>query len=538
MCPNCGAPLGIPLDHERYFTCSYCGSVLEDEAEDPGSSVEDITLTIADRATYDFSDLAAYTGPAVRAARTGIRIVAVVVLASILLPIGVAVFAISRVARDSGGPGGGGGGGGGLDVYNFSSGKVLDSDDETGPDLVTAARSEEGNRLLYVDFDAGEPLRWDVPVDRDDLGVFDQYLTTPSLILLGAGDEVLAYNRRQGSLAWRAELPDAIQHNICPGCFQLLGEGRTFMTLSADGTLAAWSAADGTQQWARRMSATPRQVVSFGGNPAVIDTEAGVTTVHVLGLADGSPVATLPVGCPGGFGNSRRQEIGIYDHLVPVAPASFVWVSDDCAQRWDPGPGAAAWETPLPDGFSSPDDAEHFAVSNTAVHAADGATVQSFDLASGALRTVTRPDTDLVPIGAQDGVLVLEATTTRGTRKATIEAVDLATGNLKWTFEPAADAQLQPSSFLFVTSDAWLATLTPAGLSVVQYQEEDKKLLFQMIPLASGTASSPSTFDLAGHGFVDAPSFFGYRNGNLVMAAHTDIVVVDPATAEVTQEGP
>ena len=50
-CPSCAAPLDVPDEHDRWFRCEFCGSVVEDRSTDHGvvelhlpSSVPDVDV--------------------------------------------------------------------------------------------------------------------------------------------------------------------------------------------------------------------------------------------------------------------------------------------------------------------------------------------------------------------------------------------------------------------------------------------------------------------------------------------------------------
>ena len=65
-CTNCGAALAIPKHHDRYFSCSFCGSVLEDTTPPEQQSAGTITIQVADSRSLDTSQLTSYAAPAAR----------------------------------------------------------------------------------------------------------------------------------------------------------------------------------------------------------------------------------------------------------------------------------------------------------------------------------------------------------------------------------------------------------------------------------------------------------------------------------------
>lgn len=538
-CPNCGGALGVPARHDQFFRCSYCGSVLEDTTHQEPTTV----LAVArPPASVDATRLAAYAASGRPAARTGCGAGVAVGAATLLVGIVVLVVILARH---------GAGGGGipgvtetpGLGLSSFTSSAVLPSDDETGPDLVTMGyEADSQQRLFYVDLDADEPVRWSVAVEAEQANLFDRYLAGPGLVYVSVDDTVHAYNRRSGAEAFTVHLADQFQHSVCADCMQLLGPDRdTLVTLTADGTLAAWDAEDGTARWSVRLHEATRQILDIDGNPGVIDREPDQDPmVFVHDATTGTVVAALAVACPGDtFG---PDALGVYDYVTPIGGGSFVWIGTSpsvaCAQRWDPGALTATWTTPLPEGGTNiPYDPEDFVVAEGRLLVVQGDTVLSYELATGTPSTFVVPETDLSPIGARDGVVALQATSTRGTARTSILALDLATGNTKWTFQPE-DPPIGATSDLFVTGAGWIAGFVDGGLSVVQYRDEPAELVYQVIPLATGTASAPATVGLGDEDYLSRPSFFGYVGDRLLLAIATEVQVVDPASGEVVDRAP
>lgn len=91
-CPSCGATLGIPDKHERVFTCSYCGTVLEDSAVEAAPGVQ-VPTTAAPQITIvsnwsDPSTLPTYSGTAAR----GCGLISTLVTLIVVGAIGIGVW--------------------------------------------------------------------------------------------------------------------------------------------------------------------------------------------------------------------------------------------------------------------------------------------------------------------------------------------------------------------------------------------------------------------------------------------------------------
>ncbi|HUF38000.1 MAG TPA: PQQ-binding-like beta-propeller repeat protein [Anaerolineales bacterium] len=568
-CPNCGAPLGIPQEHERYFKCTFCGTVLEDRAtkEEQETGVFNIRISKDDISAAQQARLETYSAPPVITSyasgytptATGNRI-GCIITTVILLFVGsilfftivptlaatgaIAVFfrslgietdRIPLVDDDDLG---------GLRLYSFGPTAMLPSDNDTTPDFVAVARaSDETERLVYVDLENDPELRWMVEVTGEDVTyVYSQFLSDGTRLYFSASNRIMAFNRLQGTLLWESALSDEIQHNICPGCFQLFGD--TIVTLSAGGTLEAWDAATGARRWEVRLNKTPRQIVNFGGQPGVLDQDDDHTYFNVFNLADGSLADRFVPACPNEPFPDDPQELGIYDMMLgrPEGNGAYFFAGifdPGCVQYWTPGAAQPAWTATYRADIGRNIEHGDLVLAEDALYIAVTGGTYTVDLANGAFTVLhENADYNFSPIGARDGVLVLMAERTRGTRRWEVWGLDAALGNVKWTFLPqAADYFDGESSPLFAAGD-WTAGLTPAGLTVVQLFDELPRAVIQTIPLQSGTASEPLTFhfsDIPGGHWID---ILGWRGSEFWVTEATNLFVIDITSGEAAGRWP
>jgi outer membrane protein assembly factor BamB len=144
--------------------------------------------------------------------------------------------------------------------------------------------------------------------------VCNQFLGDGTRVYLNLEAKIMAFNREQGALLWEAAVADEIQHNICPGCFQLFGD--KIVTLSAGGDLEAWNVETGARVWNISLEETPRQIVNFGGNPGVLDRVEGEVAFNVFNAADGSLADRFTPACPNEPFPDSPQVVGIYDKIL------------------------------------------------------------------------------------------------------------------------------------------------------------------------------------------------------------------------------
>jgi len=543
-CPNCGAGLKVTEGAGGYETCSSCGSVLEDQASPEeraaGVSRMEITGQLSDA---ELDALRRAGRGAGRALGVGMGVLVLGVTAAVVFAsVGSDLASIAPVvggAQDDDGSAESAGGGV-PQFYSFGPSAMLASDDDTSPDFVGVANGPGRPQLLYVDFDADPGLRWTAEVSDDASGVYNQVLADETRVYFSWPGHVTAYNRGLGTVIWEAALSDEIQHNICPGCFQLFGDA--IATLSVDGTLEVWDAATGGSRWQRSLVETPRQIVNLGGNPAVLDRVGEEIELQVFDLIDGEVREQLPLGCPNPSFPGTRDAVGPYDPLLAAPDGSSLFYIGGffgaCAQRWDVAPATLAWETAFSRQPGLHLELEELVLTDASVLFAVGGALFSADRGSGEVRTLLEvEDHELFPIGAADGVLTVRAKKTRGTSTWELWGVDTERGNVKWTFAPEAADLFDLPSHPLDSDGAWIAGLTGGGLTVAQLYDEPGRLVLQTIPLQSGTASAPITVDLPGTGALWT-RVLGWRGNELRLLVDTTMRVIDVTSGNVSARWP
>lgn len=529
-CPSCGATLGIPDRHERVFTCSFCGTVLEDQAVNPTTPDPTATPQITIVTNWaDASSVPTYSAPK---AAAGCGAVSLIILVAVIGAVGaVAYFAIGGVGDviDSVN-----GNSSGLDGYSLRSAALVPGEGESGDDVVTIVQGDDTWVVHYLDLDADDVTRWHETLGVE-AGTFDRYLATGDTIYASIEDQLFAWDRTSGDRRFAVTLSDVIENTICVDCVRIIGQ--SLVTLTADGVLAGHDLTTGAPRWSVTLAGAPRQLVDFGGQAAVLDeSDAGGPVVKLFEVTQGQPAGVLPLDCGGGDGP------GIYDHLVPLPDGGFFWEGTDiitsCAQRWTPGSTGPTWSTPLPDGGSAVDnDADIFTVAGDRVAVLHGGTISWYSIETGERAQTVRENENLVILGTGDGIVYLGAESTRGSSTWTILAVDPATGQPRWSYEPGTD-RVDGFTTINVTSDGWLPIPIPGGLVVATHDDDANTVRLQVLDVADGTSTDPVTVALDTYGIVAWPSFIGTDDGRLVMGASTTVMVVDPTTGEIVSEAP
>jgi hypothetical protein len=419
-CPNCGAPLGIPHEHERYFKCQFCGTVLEDRAskEEQQTGVFNIRISKEDISAAQQARLQAYSAPPVitsystgyttSATNMGNRVGCIITIVVLLFVGGILFVTIVPTLAATGAlvglfeffgvdnpeiPFVDDSGLASLQLYNFGPLAMLPSDDDTTPDFVSVAgAADDTDRLVYVDLESDPALRW-MAIIPGDAGtyVYNQFLGDGTRVYLNLEAKIMAFNREQGALLWEAAVADEIQHNICPGCFQLFGD--KIVTLSAGGDLEAWNVETGARVWNISLEETPRQIVNFGGNPGVLDRVEGEVAFNVFNAADGSLADRFTPACPNEPFPDSPQVVGIYDKILGLPNGEgalfFAGIFDPgCIQYWQPGGDAAAWEATFRSEIVRNIDLDNVVLTGDSLYIGVSGGAYAVDLATGTFRVL------------------------------------------------------------------------------------------------------------------------------------------------------
>lgn len=533
-CRNCGAPLDIPTEHERYFTCRYCGSVLEDTASDDQRRAGAFEIRIAVDPGVDREALTSYARPA-RAAKAVIGVIVAVFAVSTIGALVAAVAgsdgvsSITEAFDSDGGP----------DVYGYGAGAVVPADDGSEDDLVLAVRGADEGSIAYADLDdrSGNRFRWRVKHDFES-DTFTQFLATDDRVLVSNAADVLALDRATGAEVWTARLSDEIQPTLCRDCFRI--HGGVVVTLSVDGVLAGHSVATGEKQWSVTLAETPRQIVSVGPDIGVLDRPADDVVLRVFAPAGGAERPARALTCPDQTFGGRRS-IGLYESLFPVADG-FLSIADPsfggCIQRWGPAP-QPVWEVPFevadPSGVEPDNVVRSGGGGRIAVGLADR--VDVVDVASGAVTaSTTLADVDVFPVALVGNAVVVGAERTRGTSAWSLRGV--VGGAERWTFELEGGDPHDPFASPHVSGDAWLARPTSTGVAVLQVRDDKGQVVLHTITPDTGMPTAPVVFDLGEPAATFGVSILGWVGDRIHLAQQSRLLVIDVPTGRIVADRP
>lgn len=543
-CPSCGDALDVPVHHEQFFKCATCGATLEDTQYT--APTEQAALSMADlfaQTGIDQATLTTYTARATRTASRAVKVIVGVVTLGVLGGAAAGAYGIYQAVDTSmnSSLGSIGGGGDGFGVYGFSKSAVFPGEGSTTQvGLVT--HGSDGERVIYTDLGAAEPVRWNTPIDAllpDDASIapYERLVASSDRVLLTFEDHLYAFDRTTGAVAYQFGMPDAII-NYCQDCLRVIAGDRV-AALTAEGTLQVWDASTGTRAWSLRLDGdVPRQLLDIGGNPAVVTrVDDDTYGVRVYDAATGNVVHTQLPACTGEY----AARVHAYDGFIELGDGSYIWhdgTSGDCAQKWSPGADAADWEIVPPDveslGQASFTDSDPLRAGETLVMTT-AAGLAKIDLASGEAEFVEHhEDVDyLDPIALTGDIVVLTEYYSRGTGRSQLVGVDTSTPDGRVAWQVALEGS--DGSDGSITGEEWLVAPTAAGVTVASFDVDGDRITFQHVDPATGTSGAPLGIGVEDLMFAEP---VGWRDGNLLLGANDHLIAIDPATATVVETAP
>lgn len=366
---------------------------------------------------------------------------------------------------------------------------LLDSDSAL-PDLLVFNQNltTRAHTLLYLN-STDRTIRWEsAPLSEGR----SQPRLVPgrSMIYLAAQAELLALDRREGYLVWRASLSNNLPAG-CRDCLRVVGDN--VVVLTQDGVLQSFDPQSGEQVWRQRLLDTPRQLLVIGEQVAVMDRlGAGrpEAVLHVFDPADGTLVRRIEPVCPDpqGFFSDSYPGIDTPVFHLPERQALYLMfgTANSCAQLVSEVNGEVIWRTNVDDLPPTWHNNTPL-ITDAAVHIGVDNRIVAFAMDDGNLRRLTdEPDYDFLPLALRDGTLVVEATRTRGARRTELWGIDAESGEPRWRYVLENERG--------TGADNWAWHLTPNGVTVMQ--KSPRAVSIETLDIREGTRVDQATIRL------------------------------------------
>ncbi len=530
-CPSCGAPLQMTRQRERVFQCEFCGTVLEDQSTARERAKGQKPKVVISSTAIPHPPTTPQTTISNRGCvlTTGCLFLIVIAVVGLLFVSPVGKQVVQDIQDEP-------------RVYSFGWARMLPSDNDTQPDLVGVTHnSDDTVRLVYVDFDATPPLRWQSEGLSDDASyVYNPMSVDRTLIYLAYKDQLTVFSRQDGDIAWQIALSDEVSH-ACQDCLQPFGDW--LVALTTDGQLNGIKAQSGELGWSLRLTTTPRQLLNLADRVGVPDEGAGpsgeeeVVGINVYDPASGDLIQRFVPQCPNEPFPNDPQELGLYDPVLLsddgkglYVPAGFF--GPGCIQKWDTASLSQVWQTTMPIELVRSLEPETHLLTEKALYLSYDDSLSVLNLSDGTYRELfSSPDYNLFPLAAQDDTLVILAERTRGSRRHELWGIDLAEGSRRWQFNPSAEAFYEGDSSVVYEEGLWAVGMRFGQVVVLEAFAEPVKLTFTLLNLADGSQEGASELSLDG----DSSSYWfqvlGWHDDQVYLEIDGQLRLIDVTTA-------
>lgn len=527
-CPSCGAPLRLPREGQQLFQCHFCGATLEDQTTHEQRRTGQLPTVVVRTASVSSVPAVASAKPDRLGRRIGCVAAAALVVGVVVALVASGVLAIGGRAPEPAA---------GIEVYNFGLARFIHAGDESRPDIAGVTRnSDDTDRLVYVDWEGEQPLRW----QSEPLGEGADYLYNPvvtgrAAVYLAYKTTLVAFDRQEGTILWQATLSDEVS-NVCQDCLQEFGDW--LVALTADGVLNGIDGSTGEPIWNVRLNEVPRQLMNLAGRVGVLDKGDGAVGINVYEPSTGDLAARIVPQCPNEIFVDEPQELSIYDPVLVSAAGTELYVPisewrPGCLQKWDAATLTMAWQATMPEDVIDGLDREPYLFTDQELVTSSGHDLYRVALGDGTHRLVfSDEDHDLVPLALHEGLLVVVAERTRGTSKYSLWGVDMASGMLRWQYNPAAAELDDGGSNVVYAEGIWSAAVAADQVLVLEAFSDPVRLAFSALSLVDGVQGAAGELRLT----EDQSSFWlqvlGWDDQRVYLDLDNRLRLIDALTGE------
>jgi hypothetical protein len=524
-CPSCGAPLQMPAEHQRFFTCTFCGTTLEDQT------------TLKDRETGHYPKVIIHStttiptpSPKIYTKRLGWIILGVIIVSvalAVIIPLlasGVITFGGAVIADQLGG----------LTIYSFGLTHKLPSDNDSQADVISVSRnSDDTNRMVYVDFEADPPLRWQSEPLGEGADYSGNHVTAnEATIFLVYETTLTALNRNDGSISWQVTLSDEVSH-ICEDCAQLFEDWLVLLT--TDGVLNGINAQSGDHVWSVRLSATPRQLMNLAGNAGVLDEDEEIG-ISVYEAANGALIQRVVPDCENPTFSGHPYRMGIYDPVFVSGDGNQLYTPigshrGGCFMAWDSTAMTIKWNASVPGDVLDALNWDPYMFSEDALFISAGHKLFAVSTIDGSYFEVFHDeDHNLIPLAVNGNILLTLAERTRGTRKYSLWGIDTDTQANRWEYKPQSEDMHSGGIDSVGSRGLWYGEVRDDKVVIIDAEADPGTVTFTVLNLVDGSQFTQTRYSLDEKDSSYWMQVVGWSGDTVYLVLGTKLLMIDYLT--------
>ena len=427
---------------------------------------------------------------------------------------------------------------------------LVNFDDHGQPDILSQAYDldSSADQLAYIDTKENR-LRWRIPDGNQS-----KFTADAGSVYVSTKTRLTALDRLTGQTRWESTLSDDISGS-CNACLQVAGQ--QLIALSNDDVLQAFDTQTGTRQWSRTLSNVLSRFWVWGDKIVVLDRheDAPRVPMQVTVLdAKGTVLKQFDLVCktpktqnsPGGDETANASDAM---HFDGATGAFFAWYGgfSSCIQKYDLNSGKAVWTSGLD--ATSPNNRDAvFVLDNNQLFLSGGQQAFVLNVQAGKASELVAQNKDygdLRVLGQQDGVLLLQVTKTRGTRRVELWAISVSTGARLWqrVFDKAGGPMNQLLADNHTTgifkegeeSDLWTWHFAKDGLRLLHFTTAPKlQWVIETIKLQDGVSGGQKKIEFAPGGLLySVPTILGWQGNVAWVQFYTQHYAIDTDKAKI-----
>ena len=418
---------------------------------------------------------------------------------------------------------------------------------------------------VYDQNAADTTLRWELEVDHEENPDHPRPITLSSdaqHLYAAIAQDLIAYDQGTGEERWRQPLTDIVVDR-CERCLQVRNGVVVILTL--DNQLQAFDATNGMPLW-NHLLKSDREPNAFGFRLPFALSDSQVISLD-LGSSNETLWFTFDLRS-GTIQNETRPRCDAQDSRSHNASGQTLLDSDQgeiyfifasfaarptCLQKWDLTSGRLAYETSWPEGIEIPggnfgglrdlndpsafvaadERSLYFAVEADGANEANQLIVVDRSDGSAHLPINEQRDTILAPVASQDGIVLLQARSTRGSERDTLWAVEAMSGATLWEYPLNTSRRY---AFDLGAGDAWSVALRGAEVIVIETANPDGDFEVSKLALETGALVLQETgrFDRDLPGVAD----LHWASGAVYAILFGDLYQIDLGTGSLNKLWP
>jgi outer membrane protein assembly factor BamB len=414
--------------------------------------------------------------------------------------------------------------------------------------LIAVAMDNSGGKsepvLAFVDV-ASNTVRWRAPSELNE-----KFVAAGDLLLQTDKARLRALSLTDGAVRWETSLSDGVS----PACKTCIAASPAHVfVISSDNRLQAFERASGRKIADRKITSGVDRITlldSDGGLVLIDQDEDGAPVVRVLN-PDLTPRSEFAAACDAD-GWTQPEGAGDLTHTIDMAARTITLLRQRegdqiCVTRRALDTGAVQWEA-LPAGIRFGIFDAQLQTRAGAVYLLTGQTVLALAEKTG--EQLGRFDAEegfefLRIRGARDGVLLLSAQRTLGSRRLELWALDLAAGKQLWTvrFEPQDSDMTDGEIVGLMAKDddeiAWSAHVDARGVRLLRvHAKPEFAYSIETLGLRDGVSQGKQTRAFVSNSILLKPRIFAWNDEDVWFFGGGEILRVDVTTGETTFRTP